>query len=407
MAYHRHHERRRADRAHLQHLRAAGCGPTTGGPCRTSSRRRCEGKPITIFGDGSQTRGLHATSTTRCAASSPCSTATSTRAGQHRQPDTEYTIARAGRSWPSRSPGRRARSSTSRCRSTTRRSASRTSRWPAPASAGSPPSTSTEGLGRTADYFRELARAPSSTRVERRERRRRRSRRPRRPRGRACGAPASARELADGVDEPRRRRRGGGCAPHVVALGWPRRRCSPPGPTYSTGRPAARLAWSLRRAHHAERPVVEGDEGEVGAGHHRRRVRPWARSRAARRWCRPRRATSRLEVGPARAAADEQEERLVGRAARRRRARCRSGGRRRCCRGRARPSGRRRRSVGVARPTAGRRRVGGEQRERAPSSGCTANRGLVGRRGVLRREQLDHGAVEADDHVDAAEQPSG
>ena len=49
----------------------------------------------------------------------------------------------------------------------------------------------------------------------------------------------------------------------------------------------------LRRAHHAEAAVVERDEGEVGAGHHRRACRPWARSRAARRWSAHRRPTSR------------------------------------------------------------------------------------------------------------------
>ena len=31
---------------------ARGCGPTTGGSCRTSSSRRCAGKPLTIYGDG-------------------------------------------------------------------------------------------------------------------------------------------------------------------------------------------------------------------------------------------------------------------------------------------------------------------------------------------------------------------
>ena len=45
-------------RAHLQHLRSAHARRTTGGPSRRSSTRRCENEPLTVFGDGSQTRSF-------------------------------------------------------------------------------------------------------------------------------------------------------------------------------------------------------------------------------------------------------------------------------------------------------------------------------------------------------------
>ena len=37
---------------------ARGCTRMTGGWCRTSSSRRCAGEPITIYGDGTQTRSF-------------------------------------------------------------------------------------------------------------------------------------------------------------------------------------------------------------------------------------------------------------------------------------------------------------------------------------------------------------
>ena len=56
--------RRHADRAHLQHVRPAHAPATTAASCRRSSARRCAAKPLTVFGDGSQTRSRSATSTT-------------------------------------------------------------------------------------------------------------------------------------------------------------------------------------------------------------------------------------------------------------------------------------------------------------------------------------------------------
>ena len=58
MAYHRVARRRHADRAHLQHLRRRACGRATGAWCPRSSARRCAGEPMTVFGDGSQTRSF-------------------------------------------------------------------------------------------------------------------------------------------------------------------------------------------------------------------------------------------------------------------------------------------------------------------------------------------------------------
>ena len=44
--------RRDAHRPHLQHLRPAHAAATTAASCRTSSRRRCAARPITVYGDG-------------------------------------------------------------------------------------------------------------------------------------------------------------------------------------------------------------------------------------------------------------------------------------------------------------------------------------------------------------------
>ena len=49
---------RHQGRAHLQHLRPAHASRTTAASCPTSSCRRLRGEPITIYGDGSQTRSF-------------------------------------------------------------------------------------------------------------------------------------------------------------------------------------------------------------------------------------------------------------------------------------------------------------------------------------------------------------
>ena len=61
--------RRRQDRPHLQHLRAAGCGSGTGGRCRTSSPRRYAARTSRCTATARR-RGASATSATSSTASS-------------------------------------------------------------------------------------------------------------------------------------------------------------------------------------------------------------------------------------------------------------------------------------------------------------------------------------------------
>ena len=58
MAYHRVHKVEHAHRPHLQHLRRADAARTTAACCRTSCTRRSMGEPITVYGDGKQTRSF-------------------------------------------------------------------------------------------------------------------------------------------------------------------------------------------------------------------------------------------------------------------------------------------------------------------------------------------------------------
>ena len=67
---------RRADRADFQHVRAAACGRTTGGPCPTSWSRRCAASRSRSTATAARPARSR-TSTTRSAGSSPCSTPTS------------------------------------------------------------------------------------------------------------------------------------------------------------------------------------------------------------------------------------------------------------------------------------------------------------------------------------------
>ena len=124
MAYHRQQGVDTRDRPHLQHVRAAHA-PDDGRAIPNFMRQALESKPLTVFGDGSQTRsfcyvddlirGLYLLARERRAP---------TR--EHREPGRVHD-ARARRDGHQGHRRRRARSSSRRCRSTTRRCASPTS----------------------------------------------------------------------------------------------------------------------------------------------------------------------------------------------------------------------------------------------------------------------------------------
>ncbi len=84
--------------------------PATAGWCPTSSSRRWPAEPLTVYGDGSQTRSLCYVDD-EVAGLLALLDSDRDRAGQHRQPRRAHR-ARAGRSGCSRSPARRPRSST-------------------------------------------------------------------------------------------------------------------------------------------------------------------------------------------------------------------------------------------------------------------------------------------------------
>ena len=123
--------------------------PYDGRAIPTFLRQALQDKPITVFGDGSQTRSF-------CYVDDLVDGMIAARRvrlpppGQHRQPGRVH-AARAGRGGRSRSPARARRSCTRRCRPTTRRSASPTSRSPRSCWAGSPNVKLREGLQRTVD----------------------------------------------------------------------------------------------------------------------------------------------------------------------------------------------------------------------------------------------------------------
>ena len=140
-----------------------------------------EGKPLTVFGDGSQTRSLcYVDDLIRGPV--PARHLRRALAGQHRQPGPRADDARSSPRRASASPAPRARSSSRRCRSTTRRSAGPTSPGPGSCSAGSPRSISTRacaaGSGRSATSRARTApeaAAPRRRAARGRARRRRRS----------------------------------------------------------------------------------------------------------------------------------------------------------------------------------------------------------------------------------------
>ena len=118
--------------------------PHDGRAIPTFVRQALEGKPLTVFGDGSQTRSLLLR---RRPDPRPHALAES---GEHLPVNIgnphEMTLLELAEAVHPRSPARRARSSSRRCRSTTRRCASPTSRARGRCSAGSPRSSSRKGL---------------------------------------------------------------------------------------------------------------------------------------------------------------------------------------------------------------------------------------------------------------------
>ena len=109
--------------------------PHDGRAIPTFLRQALQDRPITVFGDGSQTRSF-------CLrqrpdrGDHPARRVRRAPAGEHRQPERVH-AAGAGQDRRSRSPARARRSCSRRCRPTIPRSASRTSRSPASCSAGS------------------------------------------------------------------------------------------------------------------------------------------------------------------------------------------------------------------------------------------------------------------------------
>ena len=156
-----HARRRHRHRADLQHLRPADAPATTAAPSRRSPARRCAGQPITVAGDGCQTRSICYVDDLVegicgcCAATSPgrSTSATRTRCRCSRSPrpirrlagsDSEIVFVPRPERRPERAPARHhARPRASSAGS--RRSASRRGwRGPSPGSPGRPPHPSAD-----------------------------------------------------------------------------------------------------------------------------------------------------------------------------------------------------------------------------------------------------------------------
>ena len=113
------------------------------------------GEPMTVFGDGSQTRSFCYVVGPRSTGSTACSSPTCRTRSTSAIP-AELSVLEFARTIRAADRHRAARSSSSRCPSTTRRSASRTSRRRGRSSAGSPKVKLEDGLKRTIEYFRSL-----------------------------------------------------------------------------------------------------------------------------------------------------------------------------------------------------------------------------------------------------------
>ena len=85
---------RRRHRPHLQHLRPPALARATAGSCPTSSCRPCAGEPLTVYGDGSQTRSLCFVDDEVAGPARPARL-DAHRPGQHREPRRAH-HARAG-----------------------------------------------------------------------------------------------------------------------------------------------------------------------------------------------------------------------------------------------------------------------------------------------------------------------
>ena len=161
----------------------------------------------------------------------------------------------------------------------------------------------------------------------------------------------------------------------------------------------------LGRAHHAERAVVQRDEGDVGAGHDRRGVVLGHVACGTRRWSSP-----RVRASASRAAHRSPPPTNRNRASSASSAAASStvsnrwpdAGVAQVEHDRAVADARARRSRATRRGSRRRRGTG----QRRSQLGITTKRRLVGPGGVLGREQVDHGAVEADDDLDVPERPA-
>ena len=137
--------RRHRDRPDLQHVRARACARTTGARFRRSCSQALEGKPLTVFGDGSADAQLLLRGRPDPRAR-PARRVRRASAREPRQPARVHDP-RARRDGPPHHGLEERDRATRRCRSTIRRCASPTSRAPRSCSAGSRRSSSRKACG--------------------------------------------------------------------------------------------------------------------------------------------------------------------------------------------------------------------------------------------------------------------